>query len=169
MSISKKSAENDFRKNDFHNPFTLLFNGKIVFVGIGNSMRGDDGLGPAFVKQLKNKVDFQCINGGDVPENYFGKIVNEHPDTVIFIDAVQLFLEPGEYRVLQHDDLLNAGFSTHSASPSILMEYLGRETGAKVYMLGVQPNSVIFGGELSVSVKRTLARLDKLILEALET
>ncbi len=116
-----------------------------VFVGIGNSMRGDDGLGPAFVERLKNKVDFPCINGRDIPENYFGKIVNEQPDTVILIDAVQLFLEPGEYRVLQHDDLLNAGFSTHSASPSILMEYLGGENGAKIYMLGIQPNSVIFG------------------------
>jgi len=69
--------------------------------------------------------------------------------------------------LLRHDDLLNAGFSTHSASPSILMEYLGRETGAEVYMLGVQPNSVHFGDGLSVSVKHALAHLEKLILEAL--
>jgi len=167
MSKPKKSADKNFRNNYSLNPFTSLLNGKIVFVGIGNSMRGDDGLGPVLVERLKDKVDSLCINGGDVPENYFGKIVKEQPDTVVLIDAVELFLQPGEYRLLRHDDLLNAGFSTHSASPSILMEYLGRETGAEVYMLGVQPNSVHFGDGLSVSVKHALAHLEKLILEAL--
>jgi len=167
MSKPKKSTENYFWENDPNNPFTALFNGKVVFVGIGNSIRGDDGLGPVLVERLKNKVDFPCINGGDVPENYFGKIVNEQPDTVVLIDAAELFLDPGEYRVLQYEEILNAGFSTHSASPSILMEYLVRETGAKVYMLGVQPDSVHFGGGLSIAVKSALARLEKLILEAL--
>jgi len=147
MSKPKKSADKNFRNNYSLNPFTSLLNGKIVFVGIGNSMRGDDGLGPVLVERLKDKVDSLCINGGDVPENYFGKIVKEQPDTVVLIDAVELFL--------------------HSASPSILMEYLGRETGAEVYMLGVQPNSVHFGDGLSVSVKHALAHLEKLILEAL--
>ncbi len=169
MSGKKKSADKSFLEHDSINPFLSILKGKIIFVGIGNSMRGDDGFGPAFIARLKNRVDFPCINGRDIPENYFGKIVNEQPDTIILIDAVQLFLEPGEYRLLRHDDLLNAGFSTHSASPSILMEYLGEETGAKVYMLGVQPNSVNFGGGLSIAVKHTLARLEKLILEALET
>ncbi len=167
MHESKKPGKNHILKNTPDNPFTSLLNGRIVFVGIGNTMRGDDGLGPVLVERLKNKIDLPCINGGEVPENYFGIIVKEHPDTVVLIDAVQLFLDPGEYRVLQYDEILNAGFSTHTASPSIFMGYLGSETGAAIYMLGVQPVNTNLGGELSAPVKRTLARLENLILEAL--
>jgi len=57
MSKPKKSADKNFRNNYSLNPFTSLLNGKIVFVGIGNSMRGDDGLGPVLVERLKDKVD----------------------------------------------------------------------------------------------------------------
>jgi hydrogenase 3 maturation protease len=164
MSLEKPR---DKTEKDPPNPFTSILRGTVVFIGIGNTLRGDDGLGPALVERLKSKVNFPCINGGDVPENYFGKIVKEQPDTVVLIDAVQLFLDPGDYRILTHTEVLNTGFSTHNASPSIFMEHLERETGAQVYMIGIQPHSIDFGNTLSGAVKRTLTHLERLISAAL--
>lgn len=165
--MGHKNPAEKSKDNHSTNPFTSILAGKIVFVGIGNSIRRDDGLGPALVQRLRDKVDYPCINGGDVPENSFGMIVREQPDTIVLIDAVQLFLDPGEYRILTKSDLLNTGFSTHNTSPSIFMEQLERETGAHVYLVGIQPHSIDYGNGLSDAIKRTLAHLERIIPEAL--
>ena len=69
--------------------------GKTVIVGIGNSLRGDDGFGPALVQRLQGRVRPVCIDAGVAPENYLGRIVKEQPDTVLLVDAAHLGLEPG--------------------------------------------------------------------------
>ena len=62
----------------------------LVILGIGNDIRGDDGLGPYIIEELSNKKealednsdidsifdlkDLFLINGGSVPENFTSKI-----------------------------------------------------------------------------------------------
>ena len=82
------------------NPFTDILKGKTVIVGIGNSLRGDDGLGPELILKLQGKLKAVCIDAGNSPESYTGKIVKENPDTILLVDAVHLNLPPGQYRLL---------------------------------------------------------------------
>ena len=65
---------------------------KIVLVGIGNPLRGDDGFGPALIAALDGQVRAVCIDAGTAPESYAGKIIKENPDTVVFVDAADLDL-----------------------------------------------------------------------------
>ena len=41
-----------------------------VLVGIGNSMRGDDGFGPLVVDLLGDKTSVPLFNVGETPENW---------------------------------------------------------------------------------------------------
>jgi hydrogenase 3 maturation protease len=136
-----------------------LLNGKTVIVGIGNPLRGDDGFGPHLVELLRNTVKAVCIDAGTAPESYIGKIIKEDPDTVLIVDAVHLGLEPGEFRVMEGSEILQSGFTTHDLSPRMFMDHLEQRTRARIYMLGVQPQSVHFGDEMSEPVKRTAEQL----------
>jgi len=149
------------------NVFKDIFKGKIVIIGIGNSLRGDDGIGPALIDGIKQPVGVLCIDAATAPENYIGKVAKEKPDTVLIVDAAHLNLAPGEYKILKKPDILKSGFTTHDISPSLFIEYLEKETSADIYMLGIQPKSVSFGREMSDEVKKTLKELSGLIKAAM--
>ena len=139
--------------------FEFVAKGKVVIVGIGNPLRGDDGFGPAFIEDLRGRVSALCIDGGSAPENYIGKIIKEEPDTILIVDAVHLDLAPGEYRLLEKEDILECGFTTHDLSPHMFIDFLEKETKADIYLLGVQPKSLSFGDQMSEPVKRALQEL----------
>lgn len=132
-------------------------------MGIGNTLRGDDGFGPALVKRLKGRVRSVCIDAGNTPENFTGEIVKEDPEVILLVDALHLGLSPGEYEILRKEDIAKSGLSTHDSSPDMLIEYLQNRTQADVYILGVQPESVSFGKEMSGKVKDTLDEITELI------
>ena len=143
-------------KNIFNKIFSEK-NKKIVIVGIGNTLKGDDAFGPSLVGRLKNeKIRAICIDVGTSPENYADKIIKEKPDIVLFVDAASIDLKPGEYRLLRPDEILKSGFTTHDMSPGMFIEYLKKMTNAEIFLLGVQPENISFGSEMSKPVKKTL-------------
>ena len=104
-------------------------------------------------------TDALCIDAGSAPENYLGKIIKASPDVVLFIDAVDFNQEPGYYKILEQEEILKTGFTTHDLSPRMLIEYLATETKAKIYLLGIQPKDLGIGQELSLPVQKTLSEL----------
>lgn len=146
--------------------FEDILKGKVVIVGIGNTLRGDDGCGPALIERLQGKINAVCIDAGTAPENYTGKIIKEKPETILIVDAVHLGLTPGKYDILKGRDILKSGFTTHDMSPNMFIDYLSKETGAQVYMLGVQPKAVSFGDNMSRNMEEALKEIEKLIKEA---
>jgi len=148
------------------NVFKDILRGKVVIVGIGNPLRGDDNFGPAIIEKLKGNTKAVCIDAGTAPENYTGKIIKENPDTILIVDAVHLDLSPGEYDILKPSEIVKSGFTTHDISPRMFLEYLEKETNANIYFLGVQPENVSFGNEMSENVKKTLKEITVLIKEA---
>ena len=143
-----------------------IIRGRTVFVGVGNELRSDDGIGLLIIEKLRDRIDFPCINAGQVPENSFGPIVKEQPDTVIIIDAVQLFTKPGSYQILTEMDIQHTGFSTHTLSLAVFMQYLKEAADADVYLLGVQPRSTELGEGLTTELEDSLDELVSLITEA---
>ena len=50
--------------------------GKALIVGIGNRLRGDDGVGPEIINRLSSPLPHLLLfDVGETPENYLGKIV----------------------------------------------------------------------------------------------
>jgi hydrogenase 3 maturation protease len=147
------------------NIFLPILRGKTVIVGIGNSLRGDDGFGPALIEQLQGQVSYICIDAGSAPEKFLGLIVKEEPDTILFVDAADLDIEPGQYRILEPVDIVKCGLTTHDMSSRMLIEFLENQTKANILMLGVQPQHVSLGEAMSKRLTETLNEIELLIQE----
>ncbi|MCB4756186.1 MAG: hydrogenase 3 maturation endopeptidase HyCI [Elusimicrobia bacterium] len=144
-----------------------ILKGKVVIVGVGNPLRGDDAFGPALVERLQGKVRAACIDAGTALESYAGKISKEQPDTVLIADAVHLGRPPGRFEILGKTGIVKSGFTTHDISPRMFIEYLENQTKAEIYLLGVQPFNIDMGAEMSAPVKKTLENIEQTIMEAI--
>ena len=72
--------------------------GKVVILGIGNTLRSDDGAGSILASRIRDKAPYIVYDCGASPENYLGKIVQDKPDTVLIIDAADFGAKPGGSR-----------------------------------------------------------------------
>ena len=136
---------------------------RFVLLGVGQSLRGDDGAGPELLRILRHKTTATLFDCGEVPENYLDEIIKIHPETVVVVDAVNLGMEAGAVALLEENNLQSAGWSTHHGSLRPLIKYLKANTKADVFVLGIQPKSTEFGTEISSEVRQTLDLLQLLI------
>ncbi|MGA9140260.1 MAG: hydrogenase 3 maturation endopeptidase HyCI [Methanocella sp.] len=141
---------------------------KIVFVGVGNRFRGDDAVGPVIIDMLADCVP-HAIDAGPSPENVTGAIKKLKPSAVVFIDAL-LFkdLPQGTPSIVEIEDIRRLGESTHTLSLDVVMEYLKAETGADVFMIGVQPARISEGEGLSPGMEESLKGVAAVIVHALK-
>jgi hydrogenase 3 maturation protease len=147
--------------------FAEVLKGKVVLIGVGNILRADDGLGPTLIQELQGEIDAVCIDAGNAPESYTGKVSKEEPDTILIIDAIHLDRAPGTYEILGKSDIIKSGFTTHDISPAMFIEYLQSQTKADIYLLGVQPGNLTMGEEMSDAITAAIEELSKRIKEVL--
>ena len=137
------------------------FCGKVVFVGIGNTLRSDDGAGSLLAQRLQGNVPFQVYDAGANLENYFGKIIREAPDTVVFFDSGDFKGSPGELLFLEGIEPRTAPlFSTHNASIDLAINYLKSNLKADIILLLMQPKDISFGDRLSSEIESQLEHLE---------
>ncbi len=143
--------------------------GRVTIAGIGNIIRGDDGLGPKLIELLKARnVNAGLFDCGTAPENYIFPMLKSLCDTLILVDAADMALEPGMARVLDVDDIMNISFSTHSPSPRLFIDLLkmGKED-LNIFIISVQPKNTSLGIPLSEEVLKGLEALTGIISETL--
>jgi hydrogenase 3 maturation protease len=135
---------------------------RLAVVGIGQSLRGDDGLGPAFISALRHRLKADdrllLLDGGAAPENATGRLRRFRPDLVLLIDAAQLDAPPGAIAILDWRAADGLSAATHALPPSLLAAYLTAELGCLVLLLGIQPAQTNFGRPLSTAVRTSLRR-----------
>ena len=141
---------------------------RILFVGIGNVLRSDDGIGVYISQRLKETPEIRSLTVEMSIENYIGKINTMNPDLLILVDCVDFNRKPGYYRVLPVDKLRGQTTNTHNIS----LQQIGRLFHMPVWILGIQPEHLGFGEELTLTVKTSaddiIYRLNKQILQANE-
>jgi hydrogenase 3 maturation protease len=138
---------------------------RIVFVGVGNRLRGDDGIGPEAIDLLEGRVP-HALDTDSVPENYTGAIKRLGPSAIVFIDALDFGGSPGSGRLIEASDVQGYGASTHNLSLDVSMEYLKNETGADVFLVGVQPERIGDGEGVSPSLVKPLKKLADILAGA---
>ncbi|MFO7976198.1 MAG: hydrogenase 3 maturation endopeptidase HyCI [Candidatus Hydrogenedentota bacterium] len=139
---------------------------RAILVGIGNSVRGDDGAAPALIQKLDGQCDCTCINAESTPENYLGLIVRQRPDIVLFIDAFDMHLKPGEWRVFEGCDIAETSLHTHAISLGLLLQFLRKQTQAQILVLGIQPRRIAFGEGLSAEVETAVNAIAQAVCAA---
>ena len=131
--------------------------GNVVVMGIGNPCRGDDAAGSLVAQQISDAPGVRVIDAQDVPENYLRQVVGEEPDTVVLIDSVDLDSAPGSVALLDKDQVAGYWPSTHRVPLSLLMNYLERETHARIFLIAIQPRQTAFLQSLSEEVHASVA------------
>ncbi len=138
----------------------LKNHGKIVILGIGNEIKGDDGLGPNIVWKLNDLFekndDVIVFDGGTVPENYTSLIRNEEPTHIILVDAVEMKKEPGHIRVVQKDEIAKYNISTHAMPISFLIKFMETTIGARIILVGMQPKNMELAEGISKEVEKSI-------------
>jgi len=135
--------------------------GKVVILGIGNTLRQDDGIGSLLACRIKDKVPYIVYDSGPTPENYLGKIIKDKPDSIVIIDAVDFGGAPGEFREMEGEDLQTANiFSTHNASLTLAINYLKNNLKADIIALIIQPKRITFTDTLTPELDGALNKLE---------
>ena len=133
-------------------------------MGIGNPLKGDDGVGPYVVELLAEKrtgnadtrsarEGVDSIDCGTVPENYTGVVRRLCPDHLVLVDAAEMGLDAGAMRVIPAEMIGALGLSTHSMPLSMFMSYVADLAG-RVTLVGIQPHSMHLGAEMCDLVRR---------------
>lgn len=138
---------------------------RIAFLGVGNELNGDDAIGLAVIKCLKKDLPaldrFLLIEAGPVPEAFTSTLRRFQPDYVIIIDAVWMNLPPGQPEWIEVDQVDALGVVTHGLPLSILIEFLTRELGCQVMILGVQGENSQYGTSMSLLLARAARRISR--------
>jgi len=147
---------------------------KISLIGLGNLLLGDEGVGVHAVEALKRKYDFpeelRLLDGGTLGLDLLHLI--EGMDRVLFVDAVDLKKKPGTIAVIEGEDLpslLEPKLSLHHVGLSDLLfasGFLGTRP-AEIVLIGIQPETMEIGLELSKTIKERFDKLLETVLEKL--
>lgn len=119
-----------------------------VLMGIGNSLNGDDGIGP-WVAQNFHHENWRTIDCGTVPENFTGPVKKWSPDLLVMVDAADMNLPPGEIRRIPPERISAVHLSTHALPLSLLICHL-QDAIQRMVLVGIQPKR--FSGPLSREV-----------------
>lgn len=142
---------------------------KEVVLGIGNILKSDDGIGIYIAEKLNKylkeaKSEVIVIDCGTTPENYTSVIRKHNPDTLILVDAADMGLSPGSYRIIPPERIEVMHFSTHIMPLSVFISYVSEFCG-EVVLIGIQPDKMEVGTVLSSKVQRSGNVMAKLIIE----
>ena len=124
---------------------------RILFTGIGNVLKSDDGAGVYISQRIKQKDNIRAITVEVSIENYIGKINSLKPDILVLIDCVEMGLPPGSCRLLQLNEIQDLTFNTHNISLKRLSDFFQSD----IYILAIQPLTVVFGEKISYIVTKT--------------
>lgn len=144
-----------------------LLSGAVTIVGIGNPMRGDDAFGPLLARRLAGRVGVIVIDAEDVPESFVCTVIAGSPESVLFLDAIDLGEAPGAAALLGAGEVSAYMPSTHRMPLSMLMEIVQRETGARVAVLAVQPRHTELAMPPSSEVAASVTGLAELLIDVL--
>jgi hydrogenase maturation protease len=131
----------------------------ILFVGVGNVLRSDDGVGVYISSRIKNTSVISSLTVEMSIENYIGKINSLNPDILVIIDCTDLKSTSVTHKLLFVKDIEDITFNTHNISFKQLSDFFKMP----VYILGIQPEKIGFGENISYLVKNVANKIIKQI------
>ncbi len=131
----------------------------VLFVGIGNVLLSDDGVGVYISQRLKEQGNIKILTVEVSIENYIKKINDFKASTIILLDSANFSREPGYACLLPVSKVLDFTTTTHNIS----LKNVSKFFTANVLVLGIQPQSVSFGEKLSEPVKKVADKIIRLI------
>ena len=137
-----------------------------VIIGIGNTLKGDDGVGPLICRKLAQaEICAEIMDTGTVPENYIQPIINKAPQNLVIIDAIDFAGPPGSVKIFKPNQLSSLAISTHTLSPHLFVDMIQHEIDVDVYFIGIQPAQTQLGQPLSSPIGEVVELLSNTLAE----
>jgi hydrogenase maturation protease len=140
-----------------------------VILGVGNPMRGDDGLAQLLFRRLEGKLlRLRMLDCGTSPQDCIDKVVAIQPNMVLFVNAIDRSLEPGTIvlDLLGSTDPTSSSLIGHKVPLSwiaLLLKIAGQQQGLSIetILIGVQIAST--EGTISPPVLRSVSTLQEIL------
>jgi hydrogenase maturation protease len=146
---------------------------RIVVIGVGNLLLQDEGVGIHAIRSLQEMnlpSDIKLVDGGTSPDLI---AYTKAGDKMIIIDSAKTGGEPGAIYRFKPEDLAGGKGNLASAHEMgvaenlKLMELTGNKPKETV-IIGIEPETIDWGTELSIKLKEKLPELVKVVLKELE-
>lgn len=141
--------------------------GNVVVLGVGNTMRADDGAGCLVARRLAKTYPERAFDVGQTPENYVGPIRRAEAGTLIFVDAADFDGAPGEIRLVTPDDIGGLMIGTHSAPLGLFMKALSEDMRCRTELIAIQAANTALDGELTAEVRLAVGVVTDVLLKIL--
>jgi coenzyme F420 hydrogenase subunit delta len=157
-----------------------IFSNRILVLGCGNILFGDDGFGPAVAEYLQQEYDVPddvCIEdvGTASAKLLFTLVYSEYlPESIIIVDAVDVKgKRPGEVFEIEIDNLPESkigAYSIHQFPDTNLLKELRDVRGVEILILACQvkriPEEVEMG--LSTELNKAIPRAAERVMEIIK-
>jgi hydrogenase 3 maturation protease len=156
---------------DLREQIQQCLQGRVCFLGLGNVDCGDDGFGVRLAERLETDGLSDVIIAGTMPERFTGTVTDNNYDYLLFLDAAEFGAAPGSVIFLNAEEMA-ARFpqiSTHKISLGLLAKWIEESGKTRVFLLGVQPESLKTVQDLTPTVQATLEALSGLLCELWNT
>ena len=115
---------------------------RLAIVGIGDELIPPDRLGMFAAQEIGEQQipGVRIFFAGTVPESITGPLRRYQPGHVLFLDAADMGARPGTIAIIGPERIQASLISTHVLPLSVVMDYIEREAGTGVTLLGIQPD-----------------------------
>lgn len=143
-----------------------------VILGVGNTLRGDDGLGPKVIDWLSEQdlpQDVALVDGGTSGLAIVSQMMGQR--RAIIVDAADMHGAPGEWRRFSPDSVRfktnDTTFSLHFAglTEALTLAAALKVLPEEVIIYGVQPACIDWMSELSAEVQAVVPVVGQAVLQ----
>ena len=140
-------------------------------IGLGNILRGDDGIGPVIIQNLEQSgksLQIRPIDAGSDAFTILDHLLGSHP--VLIIDCARMGKMPGSVQKMLAKDskflTTKIGMSLHGYSLAEVWQ-IALSMGVKneLSLIGIEPNSLEFNSGLSEVVKKNIPVILQMVAE----
>jgi hydrogenase maturation protease len=151
---------------DLRSQLRQCLQGRVCLIALGNTDYSDDGFGVRLGEELQKAGVSDVVIAGTTPDRCIGSVAERGFDRILFLDAVEFDGAPGSVVLLNAKEM-SARYpqvSTHKISVGVLARWVESSSRTRVWLLGVQPESMKAGQHLTPTVNATLELLRELLL-----
>lgn len=147
--------------------------GRVLVVGVGNRLLGDEGVGPCVIDNLSRIRMPPYVNVLDCACDLLSIVSYlDRPEKIIIVDAIRAGGEPGRTYRFDYEELIIASDrirSTHQVGTVDALRLLRLTCAAlantEIVIIGAEPKTMELSASLSKEVKKSIPELVRRALE----
>jgi hydrogenase maturation protease len=142
-----------------------------VLLGVGNPLRGDDGLAQLLFRRLEGKLHrLKMLDCGTRPQDCVDKVVAIQPNIALFVNAIDRSLEPGTIvlEALGSTDSTSSSLIGHKVPLSwvaLLLKIAGQQQSLSIETILIGVQIVSTEGAISPPVLKSVSTLEETFTE----